>query len=416
MSVFSLKNVLVTEESVANTISYDLNNIATPKESENYSFMPETYRFLESYNREYNNTLKTFYRNILESNNSQELITESFDSFFDKVHEIIKKFIEFIKKIFAKFVTKMHQLFKSESYLRKHEKEFAKFTNDDKFTIHGYKFTCLNDIDIPYSAAVDIFELNQGLGLTYKGDLNLNSNDVDLTKQKYTDPTDGDIEYGNLNDTNDQDKTRRQSLEKKVVDAIDKQYDELVDNLDDFYDQFRGKLIKVSYDIDSSDWEKELHAKFRDDQNEPIDIDIEYTDLNQALHRFKNYNDMVRSIEKTRNEIEKDYSKLEKALESAFKTERKTTSFKFNTNHSNAYARRNIQAIGGDANIDRVSTTEINNKIDSYMRAKVGQVQEMSSIHTMAFSAKLTAAKDCFVQDKSILYKALTKIQSHKNK
>ena len=413
MSMFSLKNVLVTEQSVTNTMSYDLNKIATPKESENYSFMPETYRFLESYNREYNNTLKTFYRNILESNNSQELITESFDSFFDKVHEIIKKFIEFIKKIFAKFVTKMHQLFKSESYLKKHEKEFSKFTNDDKFTIHGYKFTCLNDIDIPYSAAVDIFNINQGLGLDYKGDLDLTSNEVDLSKQQYEDKTD----YGDLDDSNDQDKTKRQSLEKKVVDAIDKQYDELVDNLDDFYDQFRGKLIKVSYDIDSSDWEKELHAKFRDDQNEPIDIDIEYTDVNQALHRFKNYNDMVRSIEKTRNEIEKDYNKLEKALESAFKTKRKVNSFSFNVSHSNAYAQTNIQKMAGSSDINnRVSTTEINNKIDNYMRAKVGQVQEMSSIHTMAFSAKLTAAKDCFVQDKSILYKALTKIQSHKNK
>ena len=410
MSVFSSKNVLVTEESVANTMSYDLNNIATPKESENYSFMPETYRFLESYNREYNNTLKTFYRNILESNNSQELITESFDSFFDKVHEIIKKFIEFIKKIFAKFVTKMHQLFKSESYLKKHEKEFSKFTNDDKFTIHGYKFTCLNDIDIPYSAAVDIFDSSQ-LGLTYKGDLNLTDSEVDITST-----ANSQEDYSTITGDDDTAKEKRQTIEKRAIDAIDRQYDELVDNLDDFYDQFRGKLIKVSYDIDSSDWEKELHAKFRDDQNEPIDIDIEYTDLNQALHRFKNYNDTVRSIEKTRNEIEKDYNKLEKALESAFKTERKTTSFKFNTSHSNVYAQRNIQAIGGDTNIDRVSTTEINNKIDSYMRAKVGQVQEMSSIHTMAFSAKLTAAKDCFVQDKSILYKALTKIQSHKNK
>lgn len=411
MSVFSLKNVLVTEQSVTNTMSYDLNKIATPKESENYSFMPETYRFLESYNREYNNTLKTFYRNILESNNSQELITESFDSFFDKVHEIIKKFIEFIKKIFAKFVTKMHQLFKSESYLKKHEKEFSKFTNDDKFTIHGYKFTCLNDIDIPYSAAVDIFGSGQLAGLTYKGDLNLTDSKVDITST-----ADSQESYSDITGDDEDAKDKRQTIEKRAIDAIDKQYDELVDNLDDFYDQFRGKLIKVSYDIDSSDWEKELHAKFRDDQNEPIDIDIEYTDLNQALHRFKNYNDTVRSIEKTRNEIEKDYNKLEKALESAFKTERKTTSFKFNTSHSNVYAQRNIQAIGGTTNIDRVSTTEINNKIDSYMRAKVGQVQEMSSIHTMAFSAKLTAAKDCFVQDKSILYKALTKIQSHKNK
>ena len=53
-------------------------------------------------------------------------------------------------------------------------------------------------------------------------------------------------------------------------------------------------------------------------------------------------------------------------------------------------------------------------KIDMYMKAKVTQVQQMSSIHTMAFSAKLQAAKDCFVQNKSMLYKALSKIKGHK--
>ena len=59
-------------------------------------------------------------------------------------------------------------------------------------------------------------------------------------------------------------------------------------------------------------------------------------------------------------------------------------------------------------------TNVIYNKIDMYMKAKVTQVQQMSSIHTMAFSAKLQAAKDCFVQNKSILYKALSKIKGHK--
>ena len=49
-----------------------------------------------------------------------------------------------------------------------------------------------------------------------------------------------------------------------------------------------------------------------------------------------------------------------------------------------------------------------------YMKAKVTQVNQMSSIHSMAFSAKLQAAKDCFVQNKAILYKALAKIKSHK--
>ena len=54
------------------------------------------------------------------------------------------------------------------------------------------------------------------------------------------------------------------------------------------------------------------------------------------------------------------------------------------------------------------------NKIDMYMKAKVNQVQQMSNIHTMAFTAKIQAAKDCFVQDKKILYKALAKIKGHK--
>ena len=67
---------------------------------------------------------------------------------------------------------------------------------------------------------------------------------------------------------------------------------------------------------------------------------------------------------------------------------------------------------GNDGN--KQITNVIYNKIDMYMKAKVTQVQQMSSIHTMAFSAKLQAAKDCFVQNKSILYKALSKIKGHK--
>ena len=40
----------------------------------------------------------------------------------------------------------------------------------------------------------------------------------------------------------------------------------------------------------------------------------------------------------------------------------------------------------------------------------------MCTIHTQAFSAKLEAAKDCFKQDKAILYKALQKIVKRSNK
>ena len=67
-----------------------------------------------------------------------------------------------------------------------------------------------------------------------------------------------------------------------------------------------------------------------------------------------------------------------------------------------------------DITFNKKITNLIYNKIDMYMKAKVSQVQQMSSIHTMAFSAKLQAAKDNFVQNKAILYKALAKIKGHK--
>ena len=40
----------------------------------------------------------------------------------------------------------------------------------------------------------------------------------------------------------------------------------------------------------------------------------------------------------------------------------------------------------------------------------------MCTIHTQAFTAKLEAAKDCFKQDKKILYKALQQVVKRSNK
>ena len=48
------------------------------------------------------------------------------------------------------------------------------------------------------------------------------------------------------------------------------------------------------------------------------------------------------------------------------------------------------------------------------MKSKATQIKEMSTIHTQAFTAKLAAAKDCYSQDRKVLYKALYKIKGHK--
>ena len=44
------------------------------------------------------------------------------------------------------------------------------------------------------------------------------------------------------------------------------------------------------------------------------------------------------------------------------------------------------------------------------MKARANEVNEVASIHTIAFSARLDAYKDQFNQDKTILYKALYRI------
>ena len=87
MSIFNnINNILVQEDTNSNDINIE--NIHT--DIEKYSFMTETYDFILGYTKEYNNSLKEFYSNIMESGDNQEIITEAFDGFFAKAKEIIK--------------------------------------------------------------------------------------------------------------------------------------------------------------------------------------------------------------------------------------------------------------------------------------------------------------------------------------
>ena len=401
MSIFNnINNILVQEDTNSNDINIE--NIHTDTDIEKYSFMTETYDFILGYTKEYNNSLKEFYSNIMESGDNQEIITEAFDGFFAKAKEIIKKFLAFIKKIFNKFVTKLHSLFKSEKYLEKNKNEFAKFSSEDEFTIKGYEFTNLYNSNIPEGSAIDAWFKDDD---TDNSGYNLTASDIDGY---------------------DPDKDRADSSQKAVVDRINGKYEALIDKLDDWYDEFRGMVIgQKGYPISSSEYDEELKKVFRDDSTEMTDITIDSTAVSKAYQEFHNYQELVKSIEKTRKEIENNYLKLQKALETSAKKEKDGDGifFKFNLSTiSNTWANdqmtkfsnSDITFTKGDSANNKQITNVIYNKIDMYMKAKVTQVQQMSSIHTMAFSAKLQAAKDCFVQNKSILYKALSKIKGHK--
>lgn len=411
MSIFgNANNYILSENSVPNKV-IELKDIHSNKDDESYSFMIETYAFLEAYQRDYNNVVKQFYKNILESADSQEIINESFGDFFRKAKEIIKKFLEFIKKIFAKFVTKLNSLFKSEKYLEKHKNDFAKFESEDEFTISGYKYTVIGNA-APVNKAVDLWfnDVNNG----NISSSNIDRDDLDYSGSKYNDVV-GDAEL------DDDWETRKKNTDKakqnEVVLAIEKKYRALVDGLDDWYDKFRGHILGKNEDITSTEYDEELFRVFRDDYDKPTDITIDYNAVNTAYSEFTGYHNLIREIEKDRREIESNYQKLERALETALHKEKSGDGMftvKFNVTTANAYASNNMDKLANASGIK--ANSDIYNKIDLYMRAKVTQIQTMSSIHTQAFSAKLQAAKDNFVQNKQILYKALSKIQSHKKK
>ena len=118
MSLFSLDNILLNESSTIN-----IDNIGyMDTELKNQSFVQEGYDFILEIGRDYMNAEKTFYTEVLGSYGDNEIITESFDGFFNKIKEIINKFIEWIKKVFKQFVAKINALFNNEKYIKKNQK------------------------------------------------------------------------------------------------------------------------------------------------------------------------------------------------------------------------------------------------------------------------------------------------------
>ena len=131
MSLFSLDNILLNESSTIN-----IDNIGyMDTELKNQSFVQEGYDFILEIGRDYMNAEKTFYTEVLGSYGDNEIITESFDGFFNKIKEIINKFIEWVKKVFKQFVTKINALFNNEKYICAYvvsDKELEEFTPKKK--------------------------------------------------------------------------------------------------------------------------------------------------------------------------------------------------------------------------------------------------------------------------------------------
>lgn len=402
-SMFKLNNVLVSESASSRVGIDDI----VVHESDDFNYMAEAYRFLEDYNRCFYNANKTFYKTILESHDSPEIINEAFSDFFDKAREIIEKFLNWLKGIVDQFITRLHQMVKSESYLKKNKKLFSEFSSEDAFEYKGFKFTYLyENSDIPKSVPQDI---SAEIGSAFQA-------------------------VGSEGNPSNKDKFDYENLKAK--------YEAWQDDKEEEFDKFRAWVLGENDDTITSDiFDEECFAKFRDDSQEKSEHTMESSDITDALRRFENYEDLKKSINKTKQNIENDYKALEKYLDKSYKFSKHGFTIKSHSGggRSSDYVQGVSDAIhSGNTNMDKeakddsaynsfdqvkqsdgssaYSESDVKNAIENYMRAMTARVQTMSNIHTTAFSAKLAAAKDCFEQDKDILYKALAKIQARKGK
>ena len=380
-------NIAIREHALSNTLTID--NLATAEAEASYDYMSECYAFLSGYNRSYFDASKQLYKTIMESCDSPEVIHEGFGDFFGKVKEIIKKFLAWIKKIFNKFIAKMNSMFKAEGYLKKNKNEFSKFKTEDEFEFEGYKFTNLYDggnVPVITTFGLDMENTNSTLAGAFGG--------------------------GTLN-----------------YDDLKSKYDSFEDNKEDFFDTFRGKVLGDNTDIPASQFEEECFLKFRDDSKDKSKFTITSSEVSAAYMRFDGYEKLKKSVEKTRNDIDKEYGALERYFEKSYKLSK--DSFKI-TDYSGSHAsyidaqkthlgmdgyddeKKYEDTLAKGGSKTKATAAEQKALIESFLRARAAQVNQMSNIHGIAFSAKLTAAKDCFNQDKSILYKALSKIKGHK--
>lgn len=395
MSLFSLDNILLNENNnYGNDKIIDIDNIGYLDNSFNsHSFVQEGYDFILEMNNHYMDAEKTFYTNILGSYGDDKIINESFNGFFDKIKSIIRKFIEWIKKVFKEFVVKINALFSAEKYLKKNSKLFVKFNSDDEFEFNGYNFTNIENSAIPKASALNAFTHDASADGVFKAD--------------------------NIYANNSNDKT---AMTTSANSFLDSKIDTLNNGLEDFYDAFRGEVIGKSEKFDSTEFAEELFKVFRNDETSPSMITIDATFVSEAYRRFEKNKDVIKSIEKAQKEIIKDYEALERYLDKMIKINKdgNTNKIDFSSYDADSYIGKNINILtGGSANSingNKIYNTSTSDKMNNYIKIQSAKVNQMCAIHTQAFSAKLEAAKNCFSQDKKILYKALSQIVKRSNK
>ena len=377
-------NRLAPETGMVSESTLSLNESFANNDRHDHSYMTEALEFLTTIDNEMLEANRVFYGALCESEGNDMLITESFSDWMDTFKKIIKKVVDFLKALLNKFLVGINMLIKREKYLKNHKKDFNKFNENHKFHMNVFKFT-INDGAGANVPPMDAIYNTVGTN----GELNLKISDGI-----------GEIVNKNLhtmhNVTGDENQRKIGTMKADTSFDVDKAYDDYMKALEDtsYYDKVRGYMLGRTdrVRVDASDYSKELFEVFRDGQDSKEDKEFEQQDIIEAYTRFDAYERVKKDLEKRKKEAEKDYDNIAKEVSKSIEV-----------------VKDGKIKIKGGSDIN-VGTDARARKYEYYMKARANEVNEVASIHTIAFSARLDAYKDQFNQDKTILYKALYRI------
>ena len=316
---------------------------------------------------------KALYNTILEAGDSQVIVTEAFDGFFTSIKNIIKKFIEFIKKLFNKFSINMHKMVGSDKYIIKNRAALRAYDSDCEFEMEMFKYT-FSDV-IPKTELLAPFtDEFIGLSAAFKAD-------------------DG----AELQDA------------KELLARINSVYGSLKDKLEGtWYDTFRGEVIgKVS--ITKDQFGDALIEVFRNDESFKTRETITSSMIDASYSRIDKYKKSLNDCKNTKDRLEREYNAVNSKVEKLIKVNHKDNKpLNYEDIVSSDYDMKDKFNYKGDY------SSEVVLKLDAFTKLKCDQITEMSAIHALAFAAKLDAIKECHKQDQKMLYATLQRVNKKK--
>ena len=289
--------------------------------------------FVSEVNTAYREATMNLYSKF-QSSESEEIVNEAFDEFYNTIKSIIDKMISFVNSQYNTFYISFQKQIRESSGM--------KINNIDNYLNHEimvdrFIFTNL-EAELPKNKAKTSFE----------------------------------IEYGKIKEILNDKKTSSQKLSDLTI-----AYELFVDDIkNEFYDQFRGEIIKSKTPIRSSEFAMRIFDSYRNG-GKSVNTRIPLEEVKEINKRFGNYHNLIKEVKKDKDNVAKEYEQIKSDL-------------------SDISFTKICGKLGNNAE-------EIQDRYNMYIKAKIDQILNMSNIHIMVFNGKLDAVSSAYVQDKKII-------------